>query len=82
MEHMLEAHKMTAAFLQDKNLKYQRVFLARSDPATNYGLISAVLLNKIALQRLQRPGTTPRNPHPVGEDSRRRGQRRPYPPGG
>ncbi len=29
-----------------------RVFLARSDPALNYGLLSATLLNKIALQRL------------------------------
>ncbi|MBI4338684.1 MAG: phosphoenolpyruvate carboxylase [Chloroflexi bacterium] len=31
---------------------YLRVFLARSDPALNYGLLSAALLNKIALQRL------------------------------
>ena len=30
-----------------------RVFLARSDPALNYGLLSATLLNKIALQRLE-----------------------------
>ncbi len=29
-----------------------RVFLARSDPALNYGLLSAALLNKMALQRL------------------------------
>lgn len=32
--------------------EYQRVFLARSDPALNYGSLAAVLLNKICLQRL------------------------------
>lgn len=35
-----------------ENISYQRVFLARSDPAMNYGLVAAVLLNKIALKRL------------------------------
>lgn len=53
MEHMLEAHSMTEEYLRDKDVEYQRVFLARSDPAMNYGLVSVVLLNKIALQRLQ-----------------------------
>jgi len=54
MEHMLDAHNITGTYLRDKDVEYQRVFLARSDPAMNYGIISAVLLNKIALQRLQR----------------------------
>ena len=54
MEYMLDAHNMVREYLQDKDIEYQRVFLARSDPAMNYGLVSAVLLNKIALQRLQR----------------------------
>jgi len=35
-----------------KGIDYQRVFLARSDPALNYGSASAVLLSKIALQKL------------------------------
>ena len=35
-----------------KDMEYQRVFLARSDPALNYGSASAVLISKIALQRL------------------------------
>ena len=52
MENMLNAHNMTRDYLKDKSVEYQRVFLARSDPAMNYGFISALFLNKIALQRL------------------------------
>lgn len=54
MEHMLNAHNITKEYLKDKNLEYQRVFLARSDPAMNYGNISALFFNKIALQRLHK----------------------------
>lgn len=52
MEHMLNAATILREYLSDKQLAYQRVFLARSDPAVNYGSIGAVLINKIALQRL------------------------------
>ncbi|MCL5409197.1 MAG: phosphoenolpyruvate carboxylase [Candidatus Omnitrophica bacterium] len=54
MEHMLDATNILREYLQDKDVDYQRIFLARSDPAMNYGMIGAVLLNKIALQRLQK----------------------------
>lgn len=33
---------------------YMRVFIARSDPAMNYGMVSAVILAKIALSQLSR----------------------------
>lgn len=52
MEHMLQADSITREYVKGKDIGHQRVFLARSDPAMNYGLISAVLLNKMALQRL------------------------------
>jgi len=52
-EHMLEAHNILREYLRNKDVRHQRVFLARSDPAMNYGMVSAILLNKIALQRLR-----------------------------
>ncbi|NLK25149.1 MAG: phosphoenolpyruvate carboxylase [Euryarchaeota archaeon] len=53
-KNMLGADSITREYLRDKNVEYQRVFLARSDPAMNYGQISAILMNKVALHRLQR----------------------------
>ncbi|MCS7247470.1 MAG: phosphoenolpyruvate carboxylase [Anaerolineales bacterium] len=52
VEHLLNAAKVVEEFLRDKDLPYQRVFLARSDPAMNSGLISTILANKIALYQL------------------------------
>ncbi len=52
MRGMLEAHTMAREYLSNKKVEHQRIFLARSDPAMNYGLVSATLLNKIALKRL------------------------------
>ncbi len=50
--YMLSADAMVQSYLCDKQLPYQRVFIGRSDPALNYGLLPAVLVVKIALQRL------------------------------
>ncbi len=52
MDQMLHCGDITREYLKNKSVDYQRVFLARSDPAMNYGNVSAVLLNKIALQNL------------------------------
>ncbi len=53
VDHMLFAAEVMETYLRDKPLDYHRVFLARSDPAMNSGLVSTVLANKIALQRLE-----------------------------
>jgi len=52
MDSLLNSANITREYLKDKPVEYQRVFLARSDPAVNYGSLSAVLLNKIALAKL------------------------------
>ncbi len=52
-ESMLDAHNIVKKYIEKAKIKdYQRVWLARSDPALNYGYLPAVLINKIALQRL------------------------------
>ncbi len=54
--HMLSAPQILRSFLADKDFETQRVFLARSDPAMNRGMIPAVLANKVALCRIARLG--------------------------
>jgi phosphoenolpyruvate carboxylase len=49
---MVRAADIVEEYLADKDIGDQRVFLARSDTAMNYGLVSAALSNKIALARL------------------------------
>lgn len=51
---LLQADAIVGNYLRDKDLPYQRVFLARSDPALNYGMLAAALLVKVALHRLGR----------------------------
>ena len=54
MEHLLVCDEIVEEYVRDKDLPYQRVFLARSDPALNYGIVAAELVLKIALHRLHR----------------------------
>ena len=52
-ESLLSVNNIVEPYLKGKKLEHQRVFLARSDPALNYGMLSAVLLNKCALSDLE-----------------------------
>ncbi len=54
IESTLRCDEIVSDYIKDKNITYQRVFLARSDPAMNYGVISAILGNKIALKKLEK----------------------------
>ena len=50
----LHVDEIVRPFIEALKPKHQRVFIARSDPALNYGLICAVLLSKIALSKLKK----------------------------
>ena len=52
MEHLLLLDRLVKDYLDSVKVEQLRVFIARSDPALNYGLIPAVLLAKIALSKL------------------------------
>ncbi|MDE1798305.1 MAG: phosphoenolpyruvate carboxylase, partial [Candidatus Micrarchaeota archaeon] len=52
-ESLLSAASIATEIITHEKPEYLRVFLARSDPALNYGSAAAVLLNKVSLQRLQ-----------------------------
>jgi phosphoenolpyruvate carboxylase len=52
-EHLLAADELVREYLRGKGLDHMRVFIARSDPALNYGYLSAVLLALVALDRLE-----------------------------
>jgi phosphoenolpyruvate carboxylase len=53
-EAMLRADDIVRDYAQAQDREAVRVFLARSDPALNYGSLAADLINKVALQRLYR----------------------------
>ncbi len=52
MEHLIRCDHIVEEYLEGRDLPYQRVFLARSDPALNYGIVAAELVLKIGLLRL------------------------------
>ncbi len=52
LPNVLSCDEIVGRYLKGKDLEYQRVFLARSDLALNYGMVAAVLALKIALSRL------------------------------
>lgn len=63
---ILHAADTVERYLRDKkDMAYQRVFIARSDPALNYGNVSNVLLYKIAAQRLRKLSQRLKLPLPI-----------------
>lgn len=54
MESMLSVEGIIKPYIKAVKPSYLRVFLARSDPALNYGLVCAVTLCKLALSKLKR----------------------------
>ena len=52
MEHLIRCDRIVEEYLEARDLPYQRVFLARSDPALNYGIVAAELVLKVGLLRL------------------------------
>ncbi len=50
---VLNIDKIVTPYLNAVKPGYLRVFIARSDPALNYGLLCAVLLTKMALSKLK-----------------------------
>ncbi len=52
VEHLFNCDRILEEYIRDRDLPGQRVFLARSDPALNYGVAAAELALKVALRRL------------------------------
>ncbi|MGQ9718727.1 MAG: phosphoenolpyruvate carboxylase [Nitrososphaerales archaeon] len=52
VKSLLTIDKIVESYLNHVNQDYIRVFIARSDPALNYGLVSAVILAKFSLSKL------------------------------
>ncbi len=52
-QYVLESDRITKAFLEDKLVEYQRVFLAKSDLAMNYGSFASDVYLKKALFKLR-----------------------------
>lgn len=54
IESLLNSTTILKEYLKNKDLPYLRVFLARSDPALNYGHLAAILSLKVTLSRLEK----------------------------
>jgi phosphoenolpyruvate carboxylase len=52
-DSILHIDRIVKPYIEAAKPRSLRVFIARSDPALNYGLISAVLLSKIGLAKLE-----------------------------
>ncbi|MFQ6076779.1 MAG: phosphoenolpyruvate carboxylase, partial [Candidatus Bathyarchaeia archaeon] len=57
-ESLSTIDRILAGYIEHSKPPYLRVFLARSDPALNYSVFSAVLLSKIALSKIHRLSQT------------------------
>ena len=53
MKSLLKIDTIVEPYINSAKPRYIRVFIARSDPALNYGLVSATILSKIALSKLR-----------------------------
>ena len=53
MNSLLKIDKIVEPYIDAVKPSYVRIFIARSDPALNYGLVCATLLSKIALSKLK-----------------------------
>jgi len=53
MESIFNIKEIVSGYVRFAGAKAVRVFIARSDPALNYGLFSAVILSKLALMKLR-----------------------------
>ena len=53
MDSLLKIDPIVEPYIDAVKPSYIRVFIARSDPALNYGLVCATLLSKIALSKLK-----------------------------
>jgi len=52
MRSLLAIDQIAREYIERVRVRSLRVFIARSDPALNYGLLSAVILSKLALSKL------------------------------
>lgn len=53
MDSLLRVDEIIEPYIDAVHPRYLRVFIARSDPALNYGLVCATILPKIALSKLR-----------------------------